>query len=112
MNKTNGSEESSLLTDLRQVLHDGIDYGASVFALWQAQATSLALSSVAFVILIAFAVLAGLTAFVLLTVALGIWLSHTLGGTGWALLVIGGGYILLAGIAGGVAIRWLKRLNS
>jgi len=112
MDKSLPPDDGSLLGQLRRLLHDGIDYAASALRLLQAQAASLALSSAAFLVLVFFGALAGITAFVLLSVALGIWLTHLTGGAMGALLILGGIYIILALAAGGAALRWLKRLNS
>lgn len=112
MEKNDTPDGDSLLDQLRRLLHDGIDYGASAIQLLQAQVTAMALSSVAFLILLFFAILAGIAAFVLLTVALGFWLSNLFGGAVWAVLIIGAVYALIAVLLGGVAIRWLSRLKS
>ena len=112
MNSTNEPESSSFITQLRKVLIDGVDYAASVLALLQAQAAALALSSVTFLSLIFFAILAIIIAFVLLSVALGFWLAHLTGAVGWALLIMGGVYLLIALITGGLALKWLKGLKS
>lgn len=107
-----GPDNNSLLGQLRRVIKDGVDYAAGALRLLQAQVTAMALSSVAFLLLVFFAVLAGIVAFVLFSVAFGIWLTHAVGSAGCAILIIGGVYSLLALVSGGVALRWLKRLNS
>lgn len=104
--------DDSLMSQARQVVRDGVDYAASALRLLQAQATSLALSSVAFLLLVFFGIIAGITAFVLLSIALGMWLTQVTGHAGWALLIMGGVYMVLAIATGGVAVRWLRRLNS
>ena len=112
MNETNDTTNSSLVNQLRLVLKDGIDYAGSVLRLLQAQAAALALSSVSFLVLIFFCVGAGVIGFILLSVALGMWLTNVTGHAGWALLIMGGIYFVLAAVAGSTALRWLKRLKS
>ncbi len=108
----NESTQGPLVSQLRRVIHDGIDYAASVLRLLQAQATAMALSTLSFVLIIAFAILCALTAFVLLSVAFGFWLTHVTGSAGWALLIIGGTYAIIAAALGGYMVRWLARLKS
>ena len=112
MDRTTDPQNSSFLAQLRRVLEDGMDYAQSQLRLLQAQITSLALSTVLFLVLIASAILTGFVAFALLSVALGIWLAHLTGSAGWSLLIIGGVYALLAIGLGGTAIRWLNNLKS
>jgi pilus assembly protein TadC len=94
------------------VLRNAIDYASSSIRLIQAEAASLALSSVTFLVLVLLTVLTGFVAFALLSVALGIWLAHVTGGAGWALVIMGGFYSILAVVAGAVAFRWLARLRA
>lgn len=112
MDRTTDPQNSSLSSQLKRVIEDGIDYAQSQLRLLQAQVTAMALSTILFLVLIAFAVLTGIVAFALLSVALGIWLAHLTGGAGWSLLIIGGVYALLAIGLGGTAVRWLKNLKS
>ncbi len=112
MNNMNEPNDESLMSQAQRVVRDGVDYAASALRLLQAQATSLALSSVAFLLMVFFGVLAAITSFVLLSIALGMWLTQVTGHAGWALLIMGGVYVVLALATGGVAVRWLRRLNS
>ncbi|MCG3204803.1 MAG: hypothetical protein KCHDKBKB_01520 [Elusimicrobia bacterium] len=112
MHTTQDPENSSILFQLKKVITDGIDYAGSALTLLQAQATALAAASAAFLFLVFFAGLAVIIAFALLSVALGLWLTHLTGSAGWALLIIGGIYLLLAVLCGAVALHWLKRLKS
>jgi hypothetical protein len=112
MSETNDPIKGSLLEQLRIVIRDGIDYIHSTLRLLQARATELALSSVLFVLLIVLAVLLCLTAFVLISVAIGLWLTDQTGSAVWSLVIIGSFYILVAIICGGKALRWFRRLRS
>lgn len=102
----------SLMDQLKAVLRDGVDYGVSQLAYLQAKAAALAMSSLLFAILIGASVLLGIAAFVLLNVATGFWLTQLTGHAAWALLILGGAYLLLGGICAGIALRWLKQLQS
>lgn len=96
---------------LRDIFTAGIDYLASVIALMQARLTQYALSSALFIFLMIFAGLLFIAGFVMLNIAAGVALAHALG-CFWSLLILGGAYFLLAGVMGGAALRWLKRLGS
>jgi hypothetical protein len=106
------TKKPTLLEQLGAVLQNGVDYAASSLRLLQAEAAAIALSSVTFLVLIMLTVLTGFVAFVLFSVALGMWLSHVTGSTGWALVIMGGFYAILAGAAGLIAFRWLTKLRS
>ena len=112
MDKTKEPENSSFLGQIKKMLEDAVNYAKSQLELLQAQFASLALSSVLFIAFIAFASLCGIISFILLSVALGIWLAQILGGAIYSLLIIGGVYALIAIGLGGYAVRWLKNLKS
>ena len=112
MFETNDPENSSFISQLKRVVEDGISYAQSQINLLQTQIAALALSSLLFVVLILLALAAGVIAFVLLSVAFGLWLAHVTGSAGWSLLIIGGIYAVIAAGLGGYAIRWLKNLKS
>jgi hypothetical protein len=121
MNTTTESKQSSqetspnkptLTEQLGVMLRNAIDYASSSLRLIQAEAASIALSSVTFLVLVMLAVLAGFVGFILLSVALGIWLAHATGSTGWALVIMGGFYAVLSVVAAAVAFRWLSKLRS
>ncbi len=107
-----GSSQPTFVEQLGIILRNAIDYASSSLRLIQAEAASIALSSVTFLVLIMLTVLTSFVAFILLSVALGIWLSHLTGSAGWALVIMGGFYALLAAVAGTVAFRWLAKLRS
>jgi hypothetical protein len=107
-----GPEKPTLTEQLGIILKNAIDYASSSLRLIQAEAASIALSSVTFLVLVMLTVLAGFVGFILLSVALGIWLAHVTGSTGWALVIMGGFYAAVAAVAGAVAFRWLSNLRS
>lgn len=104
--------DDSIIAQLRNVLKDGIDYVASVVALLQARLVDMALSSLLFIALLVAAGFCAAVSFLILSVALGFWLTHMTGHVAWALLIIGGVYALSALICGGIAVRWLNKLQS
>jgi len=106
------SSEQNIINQLRQVLKDSIDYLYSVLALLQARMAEFALSGVVFTSLIAMAFLLGLASFILLNIALGVWLSHITGNPGWSILILGTSYAGLAALSIQRAFRWLKKLQS
>jgi uncharacterized membrane protein len=106
------SSNDGIINQLRQVLKDGIDYLHSVIELLQARLTEYALSSVLFIILVCSSALLGLAAFVFLNIALGFWLKGALESTTLSILILGGGYLILSLITGGIALRWLNNLKS
>lgn len=109
MEKENGT---SLIDDLRAVIKDTVDYAGSVGALLQARLTSYALSTILFILLIAFASLLLIAAFVFFNIAAGVLIARALGSPGWALLIMGSFYLALSAILGGIALSWAKRLKS
>lgn len=109
---TEETQDSSIIDQLRLVLRDGVDYGASVLRLLQAQATQVALSSFLFLLLVAFAFVSGIIGFLLISTAIVIYLTNVTGSAGWAFLIMSTVYFVMAAICGGVAIRWLKNLKS
>lgn len=112
MDEIENKNDNPLILQLRRVILDAVDYAASALKLVQAQATALALSSAAFVILVLFGILAAIAAFVLLSVAVGMWLAQITGSAGWALLILGVFYVIFTLATAGVAMRWLRRLTS
>ena len=102
----------SLLSQLRRVIKDGIDYLGSVLTLAQARATEIVLSGLVVALLLASGALLAIAGFVLLAVALGIWLTHLTGSAGLALLILGGVLGLLAAIAIVRGVSWLNNLKS
>jgi uncharacterized protein (DUF2062 family) len=102
----------SIIEQLRKVLKDGIDYLGSVLKLQQVRLTSLTLSAAVFVALLFFAGLLGLAAFVLVNVALGMWLSQLLGNPLYSVLILGAVYALLAWLTIRKALAWLNRIRS
>jgi hypothetical protein len=112
MEETTTTENGSLLDQLKHVIQSGVDYAMSSLRLLQAQVAAMALSSVVFLVLIIIALLCVITAFVLFSVAFGVWLTHVTGSAGWALLIMGGIYTVLAAGTGGYALHWLKNLKS
>ncbi len=112
MKEESSNQTGSLIDQLRRVVRDAIDYAASVLRLLQAQMTAMALSSLMFVLMIFFAIVSGLTAFVLVSIAFGIWLSHVTGSAAWSLLIIGAVYGVISLGLGGYVARWLSRLSS
>jgi hypothetical protein len=102
----------SLLSQLRRVIKDGIDYLGSVLTLAQARATEIVLSGIVVALLLLAGGLLAAGGFVLLVVALGIWLTHVTGSAGWALLILGGVLGLLAALALLRGMSWLKNLKS
>jgi hypothetical protein len=111
MNTTNKNGSSSLIDDLRDVVRDAIDYSASAMGVLQARLTTYALSTILFFLLIVFASLLLIGAFVFFNIAIGVALAHSVG-TAWALLILGSFYLLLSIAIGGVALSWAKRLKS
>jgi hypothetical protein len=111
---SNDSEEpkATVGEQVNAVLRNAIDYAVGSLRLVQAESISLALSSVTFLVLVMLTVLTGFVAFCLFSVALGVWLSHVTGSSGWALVIMGGFYAVLAALAGIVAFRWLTKLRS
>jgi hypothetical protein len=109
MSNNNGTP--SLIDDLRNVVHDAIDYAASAGALLQARLTSYALSTILFFLLIVFSSLLLIAAFVFFNIAVGLGLARWLNPT-WAVLILGSFYLLLSAILGAVALSWVKRLKS
>lgn len=109
---TEESTDSTLITQLRRVVKDGIDYLGSVVTLLQARTAEIALSSLVFASLLAFSVVLGMAALVVLIVALGFWLTHLTGHVGWALLIIGGLLGAMSAASVWRALRWLENLKS
>jgi len=105
-------KEDSLIGELRNLVRDAVDYLASAVSLLQARVTAMALSSVLFLGLILAAGLLCVAAFIVLNVALGMWLTHVTGGAGWSLLILGVLYGFLGVLSGFFAVRWLKNLKS
>ncbi len=107
-----GSTPPTFIEQLGLILRNAIDYASSSLRLIQAEAASIALSSVTFLVLVMVTVLTSFVAFILLSVALGIWLAHVTGSAGWALVIMGVFYAVLGVAAGAIAFRWLTRLRS
>lgn len=112
MPETDPSPQSSLLNSIKNVLHSGIDYLISSISLLQARMTGMALSAVVYIVTLCLCLLLALAALVLLTVALGIWLSRLTGNPVWALIILGSSYLLLSGIVAKIALGSLKKMNS
>lgn len=108
----NEGKTDSLTQQLRRVIKDGVDYAASVFELVQARAVELALSGLVFAVLLAFGVLVAFTAFILLMVALGFWITSLTGSAGWTLLIMGSFLCLVSALAVWRALAWLRNLKS
>lgn len=102
----------NLIQQLRRVLKDAIDYLQSVVTLLQVRLTELALSSVVFVCLIFAALFLGVLSFMMFNIALGVWLAYVTQSAGWAILILGAFYGVLAALSGTVAMRWLKKIQS
>lgn len=112
MRETMDQDHSTLREQLKQVLHDGIDYLTSSLTLLQTRLAALAMSSALFFGLLILSGLLALAAFILLTVAFGLWLAHLTNSGAISLLIIGGIYILISALAGSKALRWLKNIKS
>ena len=112
MSKTTDLNESSIITQLRQVLKDALDYAQSVLILLQARATELALSSIFFLLLFLLGGVLFLTALVLLSVALGFWINQFTGNVSLTLLIMGLFYAVGAYVCGRLTLGWLNRLKS
>jgi hypothetical protein len=112
MLETDFSPQSSLLESIKNVIHAGVDYFMSSISLLQARMTGMALSAVVFIVTILVCVLLALASLVLLTVALGIWLSKATGSPVWALIILGSSYLLISGIVAKIALGSLKKMNS
>ena len=106
------NEPMSFLQQLRLLIKDSIDYVAAVLHLQQARFTQFSLSIAVFVVLLALTTLLGVAAFVVLNIALGVWLTRATGHAGWSLLILGGFYGLLTMGLGIYSLRWLKKLSS
>ena len=112
MPETEPSSQSSILDSLKLVIHNGIDYLMSSLSLLQSKMTGLALSAILFLVTLFICFLLALTAFVLLTVALGMWLAQVTGHPAWALVILGFFYALLAALTAKWALGWVNKLNS
>ena len=102
----------NLIDQLKIVLKDALDYLNSFITLQQARFTVFTLSGVIFIIQISFACLLGLTAFILVNVALGMGLNLLLKNPFLTLLILGLIYAVLAWIISRKALRWLSNLKS
>lgn len=112
MPETNPPHQSSLSEQIKSVMRDGVDHFSSSLLLLQARFTEMALTSTFFVGLVIAAAILGFVAFVILSIALGVWLSHVLGSVLWSLLVIGLIYVIFSGLCLLKALKWLNRLKS
>lgn len=106
------SNPTSIPEQLRRVLKDAADYALSLLTLWHARAIEMSLSAMTVGVLLFVGALALGGALVLLAVALGVWLAHLTGSVLGSLLILGGVLFVVAAIAVGIAIRWLKNLKS
>jgi hypothetical protein len=105
-------QKEGLLSQLRNLIHDTLEYLNSLLTLQQARFTAFALSGVLFILQISFAVILALAAFILFNIAIGIGLAHLLGNNLYAVAILGGAYAIIALLLSFKALRWLKKLKS
>ncbi len=105
-------KKDGLVAQLKSLIADTFEYLNSLLSLQQAKFTAFFLSAVLFVLQIAFSALLVVAAFILFNVALGIGLSRLFGSNLWAVLCLGGLYVILAIVFSFRALRWFKRLKS